>query len=236
MKNWAGLAKTIVATASTVEVGITGSSAPVARHAVTEAGGLLFSVAEAAPDCAHLVAPGTRGPALEATASDVSNVPHADRVRGVVHLTGHAEVMAEPVSADLLEHLGLPEGGLVGRLVPDTITIGWTIERSRSAPPFVDVDAGDYALADIDALGGWQDGWITHLDAHHRDDLRDLVASEVQPVAVVRPVHADEAGIVLREYVGTYRRDHRVGFSRRVRCGCEAVEELKSLVAVRAGG
>lgn len=236
MKNWAGLAKTIVATASTVEVGITGKGAPVARHAITESGELLFSLVEAAPDCAHLVAPGARGPALHAIASDVSSVPLADRVRGVVHLTGHAEVMTESVTDDLLDHLGLPEDGLVGRLVPDTVSLAWTIERSRCAPPVVDVDPGDYALADVDALGGWRDGWIAHLDAHHREDLRDLVASEVQPVAVVRPVHADEVGIVLREHVGTYRRDIRVDFPRPVRCGCQAVEALKSLVRVRADG
>jgi len=236
MQDWAALAKTVVATASSVEVGVLGDSAPVARHAITGAGGLLFSLAEAAPECAHLVAPGSRGPVLHAIASDVSSVPLADRVRGVVHLTGHAEVMTEPVTDDLLDHLGLPEGGLVGRLVPDTVSIAWTVERSRSASPLVDVDPGDYALAGIDALGGWQDGWIAHLDAHHREDLRDLVATEVQPVAVVRPVHADESGIVLREHVGTYRRDIRVDFPRRVRCGCQAVEALRGLVRVRAEG
>lgn len=236
MKNWAGLAKTIVATASSVEVGIMGSRAPVARHAVTRAGGLLFSLAEAAPDCAPLIAPGDQGPVLHAVAADVSSVPHAHRVRGVVQLTGRAEVMTEPVTDDLREHLGLAEDGLVGRLVPDTVTLEWTVERGRSDRSPVDVDAGDYALADIDALGGWQDGWMAHLDQHHRDDLRDLVAHEVQPVAVVRPVHADERGIVLREHMGTYQRDIRVAFPQRVRCGCEAVEALKSIMAVHAAG
>ena len=236
MKNWAGLAKTIVATASSVEVGIMGSRAPVGRHAATRAGGLLFSLAEAAPDCAPLIAPGAQGPVLHAVASDVSSVPHANRVRGVVHLTGHAEVMAEHVTDDLREHLGLAEDGLVGRLVPETVALEWNVERGRSEPPCLDIDAGDYALAEMDALGGWQDGWITHLDTHHRDDIRDLVAHEVQPVAVVRPVHADESGIVLREHVGAYQRDIRVPFPQRVRCGCEAVEALKSLVAVHAGG
>lgn len=236
MENRAGLAKTIAATASSVEVGILGHSAPVARHALTEDGALLFSLSEAAPDCAHLVVPGSRGPVLRATASDVSRVPHAGRVRGTVHLTGHAEVMGEPVDEQLREHLGLADGGLVGRLVPDTVTLEWTIERGMSAKPPVDVDAGDYALAAVDALAGWQDGWITHLDAHHREDLRELVADEVQPVAVVRPVHADESGLVLREHVGTYRRDIRVPFPERVRCGCEAIDALRGLVRVRARG
>lgn len=236
MKNWAGLAKTIVATASSVEVGIMGSRAPVARHAITRSGGLLFSLAEAAPDCTPHLEPGARGPVLHAVVHDVSSVPHADRVRGVVELSGHAELMTETITEDLREHLGLAEDGLVGRLVPDTVTLEWNVERLRSEPQQVDVDAADYALADIDILGGWQDGWITHLDTHRRADLRDLVADEVQPVAVVRPVHADAHGIVLREHVGAYRRDIRVPFPERVRCGCEAVEALKSLVAVHAQG
>lgn len=236
MQNRAGLAKTVVATASTIEVGIVGRRAPVARHAITEAGALLFSLDEAAPDCAHLVFPGARGPVIEATASDVSSIPTADRVRGAVHLTGHAEVMTHSVTEDLLEHLGLPEDGLVGCLVPDTITLEWNVERARSAPLQVDVDPVDYALAGIDALGGWQNGWLAHLDRHHRQDLKDLLVPEVQPVAVVRPVHADERGIVLREHVGTYRQDHRLPFPQRVRCGCEAVEALNGLLAVHARG
>ncbi len=232
--HWAGLAKTIVASASSVDVGVTGSRSPVARHAMTRSGGLLFSLAEVAPDCAHLVVPGARGPVIEAVASDVSSVPHAARVRGAVHLTGRAEVMTEHVTDELLEHLELPPGGLVGQLVPETVALEWTVERTRSAAPLVDVDVADYVHAEVDPLGGWQDGWIAHLDAHHRDDLRDLVADEVQPVAVVRPVHADATGIVLREHVGSYRRDLRVAFPQRVGCGCEAVEALKGLMAVRA--
>lgn len=236
MQNWAGLAKTIVATASSVEVGVVGRHVPVGRHALTQSGGLLFALDEVAPDCAHPVVPGAWGPVIEAVASDVSSVPHAERVRGEVHLAGHAELMVEHVTDDLLEHLGLPEGGRVGRLVPDTVSVRWNVERSRGDVPLVDVDAGDYALAGIDALGGWQDGWMAHLDAHHREDLRDLVADVVQPVAVVRPIHADEAGIVLREHVGAYRRDIRIDFPQRVGCGCQATEALRSLVAVGAAG
>ena len=144
--------------------------------------------------------------------------------------------MSGPVDEQLRAHLGIDDDGLVARLVPDTVRLEWTVERGMTAKPPVDVDTGDYVLADIDALAGWQDAWIAHLDAHHREDLRDLVADEVQPVAVVRPVHADEHGIVLREHVGVHRRDVRVPFPQRARCGCEAVEALRGLVRVRAGG
>ncbi|SMC67390.1 Protein of unknown function [Janibacter indicus] len=230
------LARTVVATASCLEVGLMGSRAPVSRHATDGSGAVFFALAEAAPDCVHLAVPGEPGPVVDAVAYDVSSVAHPGRLRGLVRLSGPAEVMTEPVTDDLREHLGLAEDGLVGRLVPDTVTLEWTVERGRSDRSPVDVDAGDYALADIDALGGWQDGWMAHLDQHHRDDLRDLVAHEVQPVAVVRPVHADERGIVLREHMGTYQRDIRVAFPQRVRCGCEAVEALTSIMAVHAAG
>lgn len=236
MQDAAALARTIVATASSVDVGVVGHRAPVARHATTRSGALLFSLTEAAPDCAALVTPGTRGPVIEAVVADVSGVPHADRVRGVVHLSGRADLLTGEVTDGLREQLDVADGGLIGCLVPETITLEWDVERPRCAPLRADVDPEAYAVAELDALGGWQDEWLTHLDAHHRDALRDLVAAEVQPVAVVRPVHADAAGLVLREHVGSYRRDIRVDFPRRVRCGCEAVAALKSLLAVHAEG
>ncbi len=45
-------------------------------------------------------------------------------------------------------------------------------------------------------------------------------------------VLADEMGLVLREYIGTCRRDLRVPFPSAVRCGCEATRALRDLLAV----
>lgn len=236
MKDWAELARTVVAGASAIDIGILGRRAPVARHATDAAGALLFSLEEVAPECAHLVRPGQRGPLVDASASDVSSVPHPGRVRGRVELTGRAQVMTDTVCEELLEHLGLTEGQPVARLVPDTITLTWSVECRATRPALVDVAVPDYVAAEVDPLAGWQDGWITHLDGVHREDLRRLVEREVQPVATVRPVLADADGLVLREYIGTCRRDIRVDFPDRVRCGCEAQAALRSLLSVTSRG
>lgn len=227
-----GLARTVVASASHVEVGIMGHRAPLAAHAVDEGGALLSSLGEAAPECTHLVRPGTSGPVVHAVATDVSGVAHAGRVRGRVTLSGRAEVLADPVDVGLRAHLGLAERSLVARLEPTEVTLEWSVESGRTARPAVDVDPGDYAAAEPDPLAGWADGWLVHLDSAHRDSLRELVADAVQPVAVVRPVHADADGIVLREHVGVSRRDIRVPFPRAVRCGCEAIQALRVLISV----
>lgn len=233
MDNPARLARTVVATACSVEVGVPGRSRPVAAHAVDQQGALLFSMTEAAPDCADLVVPGWPGPTIQARASDVSGVAHPGRVRGVVDLSGTGEVLAaDTLEESVREGLREPVGGVVVRLVPDSIALEWTVERRRAGHPVVDVPAEEYAAAGVDALAGWQDGWITHLDAHHRETLRGLVADRVQPVSVVRPVLADERGLVLREHIGTCRRDLRVPFPSSVRCGCEATRALRDLLAV----
>lgn len=234
MQTPAGLARTIMASASSIDVGVMGHTAPLARHATDEDGALVFSLREAAPECAHLVGPGTPGPVIHAVATDVSGVPHAGRVRGRVVLTGRAEVLPEPVDEALRAHLGLAEGAPLARLVPTEITLEWFVEAGMTPPHGLGIDPRDYANAQLDPLAGWADEWITHLDAEHRDALRELVADEVQPVAVVRPVHADAEGIVLREHVGACRRDLRVHFPHKVACGCEAQSALAELVALRA--
>lgn len=236
MQTPAGLARTIMASASSMDVGIMGRTAPLARHATDEDGALVFSLGEVASECAHLVGPEVRGPVVHAVATDVSGVPHAGRVRGRVTLSGQAEVLHELVDEALRAHLGLGPGDPVARLVPAEVTLEWFVESGMSARAGIGVDPQDYVAADIDPLAGWADEWITHLDADHRGALRELVADTVQPVAVVRPVHADADGIVLREHVGTHRRDIRLHFPRPVRCGCEATEALRVLLTVSALG
>ena len=205
----------------------------MSAHAVDEQGALLVSMTEAAPDCADLVVPGWPGPTIHAVATDVSGVAHVGRVRGAVHLSGTGEVLAaDSLEDSVRECLREPAGGVVVRLAPESISLGWSVEQRRPTPAAVEVVAEEYAAAGVDALAGWQDGWITHLDAHHRETLRELVADRVQPVSLVRPVLADERGLVLREYIGTCRRDLRVPFPSAVRCGCEATRALRDLLAV----
>lgn len=226
-------AKTIVAMASWVEVGVPGRMAPLGRHAVERSGAVSFSLSEAAPDCAHLLRPGVEGPRVELVAHDVSSVPHHDRIRGRVRLSGPVVVLPE-VPVELRRHLGLHPEDLVGRLMPDQISLEWHVEDA-GGPTELTIDPVAWGLADLDALGGWQDEWIAHLDAHHRVDLHHLAARVLgqDPVGDIRPVLADEGGIVLREHSGGCHRDLRVLFGRPVTCGCEAVRALSELVADR---
>lgn len=233
MTTWAQVAKSIAAGGASVEVGVAGESRPVARHTMGEAGDVLFSLQEAAPACAHLVAAGASGPDILVTVSDVSTVAHPDRVRGTVRLAGRAQVLPHPADERLREHLGLSEDGLVARLVPTSVTLDWRVEVEGHRE-VVHVDLEDYAAARVDALAGWQDEWIAHLDAHHGADLRRLVGSvvPVAPTGTVRPMMADESGLVVRETTPAGHRDIRVPFPTVVQCGCEAVEALKGMFAV----
>ena len=224
------LARTVVAAASSLEVGLMGSRAPVGRHATDSSGALFFALGEAAPECVHLATPGEPGPVVDAVAHDVSSVTHPGRVRGLVRLTGRAEVVPYPVCQELREHLGVSPQAPVARLVPDTVVLEWDVERRTSG---VSIDARAYAHAEVDPLAGWQDEWIAHLDRHHREELRALVEDVVQPVGQVRPVLADASGLVLREYVGACRRDVRIAFPHAVTCACEAQAALADLVALR---
>lgn len=233
MTNWARLAKSAVASGASVEVGVAGQTRPVGRHAIGESGDVLFSLKEAAPACAHFVAAGTSGPDILVTVADVSAVPHPDRVRGTVRLAGPAQVLPLPVAEELRAHLDLSEDGLVARLTPTSVTLDWRVEVAGDRE-VVHVDVEEYATARIDALAGWQDDWIGHLDAHHREELRRL-AEGIVPLAsggTIRAMLADERGLVVRESVGTAHRDIRLPFPEVVQCGCEAVQALTGMLRV----
>lgn len=231
MTNWAQLAKSIVASAGSLEVGVVGQGRPVGRHAMTGSGEVVFSLVEAAPACAHLVVAGTPGPDILATVADVSTLAHSGRVRGLVRLGGRAEVMSGPVDEQLREHLGVDEDALVARLVPTSIILDWRVEVER--PQVVHISPEDYTAAGVDALAGWQDEWLAHLDGHHGEHLRRLLGPQVglDASADLRPVLADQDGLVLREFHADRHRDVRIPFPRTVHCGCEAVEALSGMLA-----
>ncbi len=224
-------ARTLVATTTMVEVGVLDQRAVLRRHAVDGAGAVLFDLADAAPQCASRARPGTPGPVVDLVGTDVSSVPGPDRVRGVVRMSGPVEILPLPLRPDLRDRLGIADDGVVGRLVPHALTLEWRVETDGDPAPSR-IGAEDYAAARVDALGGWEDGWVAHLDADHSAVLHTLATrhATVPPGARVRPVLADEFGIVLRVVSGQLRRDVRVPFPRRVSCGCEAVWALNSLV------
>lgn len=224
-------AKTVLATATSVEVGCAGRRVRLWRHAVEQTGALLFPFARLAPECADRVVPGAKGPLVHAVASDVTSVPLADRVRGTVRLSGVLETVTDP-SDDLVERLGARPGELVARVVPRSVTLEWHVESGAGAGGPVPVEPHRLAGALVDPLGGWQDEWMAHLDACHGESLRCLAGSvtSLDAAARVRPVLADEGGIVLREELPGCHRDIRVAFAGPARCGCEASERLEGLM------
>lgn len=228
-------AKTVLATTSSVEVGVLDHRALLRRHALDARGAVLFALDEVAPRCADRVAPGETGPVLDVVAVDVSTVPSPDRLRGVVRMSGPVEVLGGGVRQDVRDHLDVGPSGLVGRLVPDRVTLEWHVEAQGPVVP-VTVDPRLYAFSPVDPLGGWEAGWVEHLAVDHEDVLRRLAGRTrlLGTDAVVRPVLADSLGLVLRVVEDGRRRDVRIPFPRPVTCGCEAIRSLEQLVTARS--
>ncbi len=225
-------AKTVMATSTHVEVGVLDQRVLLRHHAIEARGTVLFSLDDVPPRCAQRITPDTRGPLLDLLAVDVTSVLRPDRVRGMVRMTGTLEIYPGPVRENLAEHLGVDPDAQVARLVPEHVSLEWRVETPAGRPLHTVIDEEDYAAAPVDPLGGWEDGWMAHLDAHHRETLRGVVSrlAPIAPDASVRPILADELGMVVRVTQGATVNDLRVPFPQIVTCGCEAVQALNSLV------
>lgn len=236
-------AKTILATSTHVEIGVLDRRVLLRRHALGIGGTVLLSLADIPPRCVErLTADPSRagGPQLDLVATDVTSVRRPDRIRGIVRMTGRLEVYDRPLSAELATHLsvdghpGRARTRRVGRFVPGQIDLEWRVETTDARPTHVAIDTDVFGAARVDPLGGWEDGWVAHLDTHHRESIRNLVERFIPLTAGVsaRPVLADELGLVVRLGEGRCVRDVRLPFGRIVGCGCEAVEALNTLVTV----
>lgn len=224
-------ARTLMATTTMVEVGILDQRVVLRRHAVDARGTVLFDLTAAVPRCAAQAVPGAAGPVVDLLGTDVSSVAGPDRVRGVVRMSGPVGIMDGSPHADLSALLDLRTDSLVGYVVPDAMTLEWHVETGGE-PLISRIEVEDYASARVDALGGWEDGWVAHLDAEHGTVLHDLATrhTDVPQDARVRPVLADEHGIVLSVSTDGRRRDVRIAFPRRVSCACEAVWALNAII------
>jgi|GEM_PF-4729725 len=225
-------AKTVMATSTHVELGVLDHRVLLRRHALERSGAVLFSLGEVPPRCALRVAPGADLPVLDLVAVDVSCAHRADRVRGIVRMTGTVDVHLGPIRDDLAEHLAVSDGTPVGRLTPSRVSLEWRIETTDGRPTYQVVEPQDYVAARIDPLGGWEDRWMAHLDEGHRELVRALVSRHLPlgPDARVRPVLADTRGVVMRVEQEGGVHDVRVPFPHVVGCGCEAVQALSTLL------
>ena len=172
-------ARGIVATATTVEVGVLSRTVTLERHVADLDGSLLF--------CAPSVSAGDDGflsacsvlpgglprPVLVATALDVSGVPQPDRVRGVARLTGALEPVSGPLPDGVREHLRADGGDRpVLRLRPQRVAVDWRVDRCEVGA--VAVEPAAYARAGLDPLVGWESEWAGHLARDHGDAVDAL--------------------------------------------------------------
>lgn len=232
-------ARTLLATSTSVEIGVLNESVPLHRHAVDARGALLFAAPDTTPDWFAVV--GSRLPAtrLTATAVDVSPVPQSDRVRGTLRLTGPVSVAPDPLPAGVAEFLS-PSGApaeRVLRLVPERVGLDWRCERDHdpagAEASWRQVDVREYAAAPLDPLLGWESRWLVHLVRDHAELLPLLAGTRTQGNEVVRPILVDRLGLVLRVYDDGRHRDVRLAMGREVRCGCDASEAFRDLVHQR---
>ena len=241
-------ARTMVAGAVELRVGVLNMTHDVGRHAVAEDGSLLFLAPPDSPGSVFRVAPRLPPQIVTMTAVDVPNVPQHDRVRGSLWLSGPMRPAVEPLPVGVREHLAGPDplasehAGPVLLLQPTRVWLSWHCE-SGGAGGFeslgIPVDA--YRDARADPLRDCETQWLPHLHRDHPEVLRALAGESAggSDSVDVRPLALDRFGLVLRLYAADAHRDVRLAFRRPVKCGCElreAFNDLVQRVAPRAPG
>lgn len=226
--------RTILATSSHVEVGVTGNRSIVPAHLVDPDGGILLHPQRSLGPCARRLLAGEASPRLDLVAIDVTAVPQPDRVRAVVRMTGRIEACTAPRHCFLQQHLGLAPGDSMARFVPDLVSLEHRDDSGRRLSTHVTTAA--YAAAVSDPLAAWDARWSTHLDTGHAAHLRRFVERRalLTPQHTVRALQTDSTGLTLRIYSPDGTRDHRVAFAAPARCGCQAIRAFHQLVAEAA--
>ncbi len=238
---YADRARSVVATATGLEVGVLSMTVLVERHLADTDGSLLMCapvLGSGEPRSPLADAGRLPGPVLTACLTGVAGVPQPDRVRGRVRLTGALVVEGSRLPAGVAAHLGAGPGRPVLRLRPHRIAIDWRVGARRAG--WQRVEHAAYATARPDPLAGWEAGWTAHLDRDHPGLAAALARSmrpDLGPGAVVRPVLVDRGGITLRVHHGRDGaiEDLHLPLGREVRCGCDARLALQDLVEARLG-
>jgi hypothetical protein len=234
-------ARSVLAGASSVRLGVVGLAHEVERHLVAQDGSLLLQPGAESP--ARVLALGGSVSAWVGTAvaTDVTGTAHADRIRGRVTLTGPVEALRGAVADHVRDHLArarpslVPVTGPILRLTPTRVHLEWRCGDAEPEARRAQVPLDRFRAAEPDPLVGSTDEVLDHLARTHGPLLRRLAESTVgdlEPGATVLPLLLDRFGLVLRiRRAGpagtTY--DVRVAFARPVACGCEATEALEEL-------
>lgn len=216
-------ARTLVASATEVRMGICDLTHEVPRHVVDVDGSLLLLAPAGSPSGVLRVGRSAAPQTVTVTLVDVTNVPQPDRIRGRLRLTGALSRATEPLPAEVRDHL---DGtGPVLRLRPERVALAWACEPGDEAGSrWVQVPLEEYQLASADPMVGLEGRWLPHLQRDHPDLLRTLAAHlspNLGDSVDVRPLALDRFGLSLRLYAEQGHRDVRVGFTRPVACGCD---------------
>lgn len=232
------LARSILAAASGLRLGVLNQGHDVHRHAVAADGSLVF--------CPPLGAPEPTPALVTVTVTDVVGVPMADRVRGRVTLTGRLSELTEQLPPAVVAHVrgadseegpaAVVREQTIVVFAPTRVSLQWSCEADETSVPqtaVTPVDLGSYRSASPDPMFVASDDWLGHLHVGHAGTLRLLAETETGPLpdeVDVRPLLVDRAGLVLRLLEPGHRRDIRIGFTESVRCGCQLREQLNAFL------
>ena len=234
-------ARTLVAGAVELRVGVLNLTHEISRHAVGSDGSLLFQAPADSPGNVFRVAPRLPPQVVTVTAVDVANVPQRDRVRGTLRLTGPMQPAPEPLPVAVRTHLAWPDprefdtAGPVLRLRPSRVALAWHCESGGpGGHESLAIPAEEYSVARPDPLLQYEAQWLPHLNLDHSDVLRALAVhacgGELDDSVDVRPLALDQFGLVLRLYTDAVPTDVRLAFRRVVSCGCEIREAFNDLL------
>lgn len=232
-------ARTIVATARHVEMGVLSDRRLVDRHVVELDGSVLARAESIAGDCLDPLLRGVPSPVIDLVAVDVSSVPQPDRQRGSIWARGRVELVTQPLSAQWRQMLGLTCVEPVLRFRPESVTLregmGLPVAQPASVPTTVPITVPieTYRQEGEDALAHWEGEWLPHLDLGHGDAVRHLAQTRMDlgPDVRVHPLVVDEDGLVLRVYDGEAVVDLRFLFPWPARCRCSAIAGFEALMA-----
>jgi hypothetical protein len=233
-------ARTMIAGATGLRIGVLNLSHEVGRHAVGTDGSLLFLAPADSPGAVFRVAPRLPAQVVTVTTTDVATVPQHDRIRGSLRLTGPVRPAMEPLPAGIREHLAGPDprdldvSGPVLRMQPSRVTLTWHCERGAdrgSDAQEIPIEA--YRAALPDPMIQLEARWLPHLLRDHAELLRTLAAHAYDGLddsIDVRPLAMDRFGFVIRLYAEGRHLDKRLTFTRPVTCGCDLRDAFNDLL------
>lgn len=223
-------ARTLIASATAIRIGVLNDAHEVGRHAVLPDGTVLLL----APPEFAAVAPRLPSPTVSIVATDVGSVPMPDRIRGRLVLTGALDLAPEPQPSGVRHHLAGPDPrdraaiDPILRLTPERVVLDWVHEGAEGP---VAIAMEEYRQAVPDPLATQEQQWLPHLNRDHESLLHALVR-HVRPdlpgTTRVRALVMDRYGVVLRPDDGTA--DLRLCFPRPVACGCEVRAAFGAIV------